>query len=735
MMVGASKILTVSYGTFSCTLEGFDDPFSTMRSIAEYFRDLAADDRYFGAEPPTPDAEMLHRIAEREVNRRVEARVSGNGIVLRQSERAEAPRPAPVARSAEPAYEDAEIEPTPTPAPKPAPAAVAAPAAAPAAVADEADDSVAAKLSRIRAVVERARHSAVTEPTVPAEYDDLIEEETTLAGETAAPTPAIEEVAAEAPAAAAPEVAVAVESEIALAEDVAAETSLPEEASAEEAPAEMIDEDELDGSPHADTADAMAEAEDEVAELPQEAAAEDEPAFEESYDEEYPEAEAAVAPGGEDDLAELAALDAGETAPLEDTDADRDLADLERLDGTLSVEADESADEDMAEAEDGVFDDEEVEPLTLRHEDEPEAAEAEDELSTADAEAEEMAADAEAEDEAAETEDAPVEAAEPSVETAAEEADETADLDEDDDGLAARIVKIKRAEHEQGLLTEDDEDNVAADSDALSEGIRRTVAMDEAERAQAPRVERKKVLISSDPDREPSFDRILEETNSKMAETEGTRRRSAIAHLKAAVAATKADRLLNRKRSSEDDAEEQSAYREDLAKVVRPRPSEPRENAATKRPALIDETAAPLMLVSSQRIDSVTAHPSQLDQVRPRRIGAGMLALDSDDREDEEDDDTDFIAFAESVGARDLPDLLEAAAAYTAFVERQPHFSRPQIMRRAASIETEEEFTREAGLRSFGQLLRQGRIRKLQRGQFTIPETTRFRPQDRIAGE
>ncbi|WP_170438009.1 hypothetical protein [Ruegeria arenilitoris] len=183
-MVQNNKVLTVSYGTFSCTLEGFDDSFETMKAIAEYFRDLAADDRYFGSEPPQPDAEMLTRIAQRDASRRVEAKQNDTGLLLRATDEAHdaAPQqPAPAASTPAPASPDLSVVDT-------APAAGAAPFFADAepveSAAPQSADSIAAKLQRIRAVVS---HNDQTPPAYSEDEDS---------GFLASPEPQIDAISA-----------------------------------------------------------------------------------------------------------------------------------------------------------------------------------------------------------------------------------------------------------------------------------------------------------------------------------------------------------------------------------------------------------------------------------------------------------------------------------------------------------------------------------------------------------
>ena len=158
-MVQNNKVLTVSYGTFSCTLEGFDDSFETMKAIAEYFRDLSADDRYFGSEPPQPDAEMLTRIAKRNVTRQVESSQDDTGLLLRANT---PPSGKPDAR-ARSAYSPPHAAPeTETEGP--------------------AADSIAAKLQRIRAVVSHSEENSIV-------YAE--DEETSIMHGAAAPTDAV----------------------------------------------------------------------------------------------------------------------------------------------------------------------------------------------------------------------------------------------------------------------------------------------------------------------------------------------------------------------------------------------------------------------------------------------------------------------------------------------------------------------------------------------------------------
>ena len=81
-----------------------------------------------------------------------------------------------------------------------------------------------------------------------------------------------------------------------------------------------------------------------------------------------------------------------------------------------------------------------------------------------------------------------------------------------------------------------------------------------------------------------------------------------------------------------------------------------------------------------------------------------------------------FAEFADRLGAESLPDLLEAAAAYTATVEGRPHFTRPQIIRQINALDPEADARREDTLRSFGNLLRTGKIVRVKRGQYALTD-------------
>ena len=896
-MIGPSKILTVSYGTFSCTLEGFDDPFSTMRAIAEYFRDLAAEDRYFGATPPTPDAEMLHRIAEREVQRRVEARVGDHGIVLRAGDgpaaapvaspvsapvatpvtlpqgevsaaalaaaapsavpsaaRPEAPLEAPGQMADEMAEETAdrpeavfaeEVLFAPAPAARPA-----APAFAAAEAADHDSSDVAAKLLRIRAVIAAAQAARAAPPAAesaaapvfeddeeplafaPAPGDETPEDAdaTGMAGTGATvdddfgfdlelddlPARPAAEAAAEPAGTPAGIEEVATEAAEDLAVPAIAETEPGEVESGEMAPGEMAL-----GEPVLEEAASVAEG-DEVADedIAGEAVAEDATADEpvaieamadEPVDDETVDDDEALV-GSLDDAALAGSLD---DAAMDDEDYAA-LA-LATLTGAQVAAADDIAGDDGEEirdaaagddAEDGARqEDDALAALDLsgwRIGDEAVAGQAgEVEASAAAAEtapgddrrpgfferararvirirrgaAPVAGADgmAEAEPEpaielaiepaiepagaeAAETGAAEVEAADEAAADIGEAAAGAADDTGEETGHAAIFAALNGAEDEvaafedepaEAATAEADEDaailagigaaiGAAADEDEPADDEDEALLDDLAALARDSRREAhegRAILEDHAGDGEASVERLMEEAKSKLEGVESRRRFSAIAHLKAAVAATVADRKLKSHDVAPDEgaapAEDIDRYRDDLSKAVRPRRPTTEGAPVTRRPALSDRPA-PLVLVSEQRVDIDEAAVRPSNVIRPRRVGAAALTVT--EAEDEVADETplspeearNFAEFADRLGAASLAELLEAAAAYTATVEGMPHFSRPHILKKVSGYAEEDEFTREDGLRSFGMLLRQGKIQKISRGQFTITESSRF---------
>ncbi len=751
-MVGQStKILTVSYGTFSCTLEGFDDPFSTMKAIAEYFRDLAAQDRYFGAEPPQPDPAMLRELAEREVRRRVEAQLEEGGLRLRVPLAAAEPVEAKplgaspvVPAGTRPDAPAAMIE-TPA-APTPAPAALAK-------ARDERGQAAVgtANLSPFPAREENRRAAGLKAPPIPTVAQPLRDEDEAIAAISDRLQRIRESVArAHAKASAAHTAEPKAKEPAPEDEALRHESSIEPDAAVDEEP-----------RPKTDGANARPEAvrpaaiELEVAEpeaikiLSQEPPAQ--PAgtggqvrpvrrivIVRSARPASGAAGEAPAQAGRTAIAQPPEPVRAEPSMTQDAFAtrasDRTAADAEprhapsrpsadttpptraaaaaahhRTNGEETFAATETLDAKAFSAADSRS------PLSPHVEED-----GEDQTAPSPAQATEAPTVSfdrfrnDAEQAHAYAATAPRAGESPTAQSAFAPAEEAAvapknpgpfnDLADEDELLSSETAPARAAKS----IT-------PADSSAQGSGL------GQAAEASRPRQAALQAETS-----EQAVERLMSQTEAELAAAEAKRRQATLTHLKAAVIATRAEEQLTGSKPSwgVDAAAEVARYRADFEQSIRTSPEigeSPRRLAhpPTAETERARPTTPPLILVSELRVD----RPTEEGPVVPRRVSLEPMSMESLFDETpvfKAPPGKNFSDFVATLHLTSVIELTEAAAAYLTYVAKLEDFPRPAVMRLVAQVDLPVTRSREALLRAFGTLMRQGILRRSRRGQFEL---------------
>ena len=159
-----------------------------------------------------------------------------------------------------------------------------------------------------------------------------------------------------------------------------------------------------------------------------------------------------------------------------------------------------------------------------------------------------------------------------------------------------------------------------------------------------------------------------------------------------------------------------------------PLPTGPRQPGIDGQPLVALRTGR---LSGAIGVGAAAALPIQPHERVALGRAAPVVSTEVDDDDDFDEDlsntvETGLASFAERVGVKSMAEMLEAAAAYATCVEKRNHFTRPQLMRRMVASAGGKPVSREDGLRSFGTLLRTGRIEKVTRGHYSLAENSPY---------
>lgn len=689
-MSESNKILDVTYGTFSCRLEGFDDSVETMKTVVGYFHDLHGVALFTENSHPMPDPDALARLAARGGNGEVVVEQDENGISLRvmtdeiavpvvqeaTADEAEDDVFAALPEDDEPAAEQetsagvdadddgdefaaTDVVPTPVETIRAVPNALSARIAALTA-AQRAQDTPKQEDTTDAAEVEGKAPAEVAETVAePSEPDADLTADGNFEPEDVTPQQDIDDL----------RVLDGAADEDTGADDVFdadADHSDGSDAIADQAGHDVADEDTSDIPENPENNDSVVDKLQRIRAVTDRGApmdAEDD----DDFAEDIADVSNVVKPKPANPLAQRLADMAKRKSNLTDDDEETSQAATETKPAPLMLDEPVRADRDDAEPEPEAK--RSTRPLLLT----PEGAV---DLEDADATGDEVAPEARAqEDQKAKPElliltdrtdpvDTPAAEDAPAVERE-EPVDEDFDLQEE-------VAKIER------------ELASRPGNEVARHGLPRSV--------------------------EDAMSRIMDRTDLHLDMEETRDGRDAFAQLKAAVAATEAARQLGDNGAMSRDVSE--AFRDDLGAL------EQGEGKSHGR-------GAPLRLVP----DSDDSAKSTLREVAPLNEAASRLrdiAEQSMARAESERERT-FVDFVKEHSPADLAEELEAAAAYLNLVDDELDLSRPQLIRLVQTVHN-DEITREDGLRSFGRLLRQGRVVKQTNGRFRVADSTRFRP-------